>query len=431
MRFVMVTNAPRDASAVTYLGAVEEEEPSLELWDRENLVEVASRTQRPELLAGQYRLTPSSEVLVEELTDGVEMAMALVPAAELIRLPGIEDRTLFHLNVRLGLGRTPINKELGRTVEQSEEHSEFPAYHNGLTLLTDKLEVSDDGVELEGVSVVNGCQSLIALYNKRTFVTPDLKLVTKVVQLGDETGLADKITYRSNNQNPVNIRDQRANDRIQRDLQAQVAERYGDRVFYRIRRGETNTEADHTLDNQLAAQLVVALYLEEPWNAVRKVRLFDEDYYRIFSRHLNADRLYLIDLLNQLVEARRNQLRDDLNASFASVRFTLAHLTAQVLRQSELGAELINRPERWLPDQEEEVREELDKLIDYVIDETNYYVQDWQEGARQEEQAALFDPKVAFKSRGQIKPIERQVIAATKSLARRDPEFLFNAEPRS
>jgi len=56
----------------------------------------------------------------------------------------------------------------------------------------------DQAQPVDGVSVVNGCQSLIALYSKRTSVTPDLKLVTKVVQLGDETGLADKTTYRSN-----------------------------------------------------------------------------------------------------------------------------------------------------------------------------------------------------------------------------------------
>lgn len=162
---------------------------------------------------------------------------------------------------------------------------------------------------------------------------------------------------------------------------------------------------------------------------MRKVRLFDEDYHRIFSKRLNADRLYFVDLLNQLVEARRNQLRDDLNASFASVRFTLAHLTAQVVRQSELGVELISRPERWLPDQEDDIREELDMLIDYVIDEVNYYVQDRQEEDDQEEQAALFDPKVAFKSKAQIRPIERQVIGSTKSVARRDADFLFNVEP--
>lgn len=429
VRLVMVTNATSDASADDYLEAVQGDDPPLGLWDRDDLVEIASRTQRPELLPGNYTLTPSSEVLVEELTEGVEMAVALVPAAELIRLPGIEDRTLFHLNVRLGLGRTRINKELGRTVEQADEHPVFPAYHNGLTLLTDELDVTDDGVELSGVSVVNGCQSLIALYSKRSSLTPDLKLMTKVVQLGDESGLADKITYRSNNQNPVNIRDQRANDRIQRDLQAQVGERYGTRLFYAIRRGDTSKVADATLDNQLAAQLIVALYLKEPWNAVRKVRLFDEDYHRIFSRHLNADRLFLAHLVDQLVEGRRAQLRDELNASFASVRFTITHVTAQVAGQSDLGEELFERPERWLPDQEVEVRAELDRLVEFVVNEVNDYVEDREDESHEDEEAALFDPKVAFKSRTAIRPIERQAVRSTRPLARKDPEFLFHLEP--
>lgn len=429
VRLVMVTNATSDVSADDYLDAAQGDEPPLDLWDRDNFVEIASRTQRPELLPGGYTLVPSSEVLVEKLTEGVEMAVALVPAAELIRLPGIEDRTLFHLNVRLGLGRTRINKELGRTVEQADEHAVFPAYHNGLTLLTDALEVSEDGVELDGVSVVNGCQSLIALHSKRNSVTPNLNLMTKVVQLGDQSSLADKITYRSNNQNPVNIRDQRANDRIQRDLQAQVQKRYGARLFYAIRRGDTSKDAAATLDNQLAAQLVVALYLEEPWNAVRKVRLFDEDYHRIFSRHLNADRLFLAHLVDQLVENRRGQLRDELNASFASVRFTIAHISAQVARQSDLGAEMFNRPERWLPAQEGQVRAELDRLVDFVVNEVNDYVEDREDESHEDEAAAFFDPKVAFKSRTAIRPIERQAVRSTRPLARKDPEFLFYLEP--
>jgi hypothetical protein len=90
---------------------------------------------------------------------------ALVPANELVRLPGIGDLTLFALNVRLGLGRTRINKELARTVrEEQTAHRMFPAYHNGLTLLTERLDVDDEGLHLDGVSVVNGCQSLLAMY---------------------------------------------------------------------------------------------------------------------------------------------------------------------------------------------------------------------------------------------------------------------------
>lgn len=75
---------------------------------------------------------------------------------------------------------------------------------------------------LDGVSVVNGCQSLLALYNNRTHLTPELKLLVKVIELGESLDLVDSITYRTNNQNPVNARDLRSTDPIQRDLQAQV-----------------------------------------------------------------------------------------------------------------------------------------------------------------------------------------------------------------
>ena len=88
------------------------------------------------------------------------------------------------------------------------------------------------------MTVVNGCQSLLALHANRASLTPDLNLLVKAVQLNDSTTLADTITYRSNNQNAVNIRDQRANDPIQRDLQRQVSEHYGSELFFAIRRGE-------------------------------------------------------------------------------------------------------------------------------------------------------------------------------------------------
>jgi hypothetical protein len=95
-------------------------------------------------------------VLTAPLVDTAQMALALVPATELVRLPGIENLTLFDLNVRLGLGNTKINRELRQTITTGGEHALFPAYHNGLTLLTDGLRVTDDGLELDGLAVVNG-----------------------------------------------------------------------------------------------------------------------------------------------------------------------------------------------------------------------------------------------------------------------------------
>jgi AIPR protein len=233
VNLVYVTNAERDASAESYLQTTRDESPRLELWDRGPVAGVAKRTERPGLLAGTFTLAPAAPIVVKDLEDNVRMAITLVAANELIRLPGIDDLSLFELNVRLGLGKTKINKELAGTIQEEQaDHALFPAYHNGITILTESLAVDDeDNLVLDGATVVNGCQSLLALWGNRSSLTPELTLLVKVVQLGDDVELADTITYRSNNQNAVNIRDQRANDAIQRDLQRQVADKYGDSLL--------------------------------------------------------------------------------------------------------------------------------------------------------------------------------------------------------
>jgi hypothetical protein len=428
VNLVYVTNAELDASGESYLRTTRDELPPLDVWEREHIAAVAHRTERPGLLSGDYTLVPRTEIVLEDLEDGVSMAIALIPANELVRLPGIDDLTLFALNVRLGLGRTKINKELAKTIsEEQADHSLFPAYHNGITILTEELEADDDGLHLTGLTVVNGCQSLLQLYGNRESLTPELSLLVKAVQLGDDSALADLITYRSNNQNAVNIRDQRANDPIQRDLQKQVTDAYGDRLFYAIRRGEQPPDDVEVFENQDAAQLIMAIWLKEPWAAVRKLRLFDEEYRRIFGRGVDADKLYLAHRVNQMIDERREDLRDSLSASFAAVRFTIAHLTAEVIRASELGAEFFEEPGRWLPDKEDEVFDKLGELMDHVIEELNNQVELREED--EEDGDPGFDAKTAFKSQAQVRTFEKGTMSVTKVLARRIDDFLFDVEP--
>jgi hypothetical protein len=429
VRLVFVTNAERDASAQDYLAAIKTQQPTIDLWDRERLVDVAQRTARAGLLDEDITFHPVGDVITTDLADDARMALALVPAAELVRLPGIENLTVFDLNVRLGLGNTKINRELRATIRRPDEHQSFPAYHNGLTLLTDQLSVDDEGLSLEGVGVVNGCQSLLSLWRERGSITPELNLMVKVVETGGRAALADRITYRSNNQNPVNTRDLRANDRVQRDLQSEITSRYGDELFYDIRRGQPTDGAHAVLDNQLAAQMLLATWLGEPWAAVRKLKLFDQDYHRIFRR-ATADKLFLAYMLNQEIEAARPKLRPELQTSFASVRFTLAHLVAQVLRLSDLGERLLEDPGSWLPDRSEDITERLKYYVDFVVEETNYFVSDREEQRQQNPDAEPFDPKTIFKASTGVRPLERQVIQAVKAIARRaDSDILFDLKP--
>ena len=229
IRFVFVTNGVPDASAVDYVRTLDAQgDPPFELWHRERIAAVAEWTQRPGLRQGTLTLTASIEPMQVDLGNDTQMVIALIPATELVTIPGINDLTVFGHNVRLGLGaRTRINKELSVTIQDPDEHALFPAYHNGMTILTDNVVVSGRELQLQNVAVVNGCQSLTALHRLEPSLTNSLRVLVKVIDLGNDPKLVDDITYRSNNQNPVNIRDQRGTHPIQRQLQQDVRSSYG------------------------------------------------------------------------------------------------------------------------------------------------------------------------------------------------------------
>ena len=193
-----------------------------------------------------------------------------------------------------------------------------------------------DVISLGGVSIINGCQSLITLSDNQSALTNDLNVLVKAIQVDTASPLPDLITYRTNNQNGVDIRDQRSRDRIQIDLQSAVRGTFNGDFGFAIRRGE-KVNAAEVFTNESAAQMIMAVYLGEPWNAVRKVLLFDAAYHRIFNRTITAQRLYVLYLMTRAVEAARGNLRPDLASSFASVRSTLASLLAEVVAQSAQG----------------------------------------------------------------------------------------------
>jgi hypothetical protein len=422
-RLVFVTNGVLDSAGRDYLKALQGHEPTLEVWDLHRIASIAQRTRSPELLPVRITLTAAATPTETTLPPDVKMVVGLVPAKDLASLPGIDDMSLFDRNVRLSEGRTRINRELGETIGNADEHPLFPAYHNGLTVLTHDLTVDDKTIHLDGITVVNGCQSLVALHDHQADITDSLTLLIKVIRVERETALADKITYRSNNQNPVDIRDQRSTDVIQRDLQKQVADVYSPRLAYLIRKGDTMT-ADATIDNKTAAQFIMAIYLNEPWNAVRKVRLFDQDYRRIFNRQVDAHKIYLAHIVRNVVDSVRDKLRADLRGSFASIRVTLASLLAEALRLSERGAELIEHPERWLPDLTSEVTRILEILASDVVENVNYHIEQ-----QREAQGDDFDPKVVFKSQRGVSAAQHDISRDAKAVARKDPDYLFSLGP--
>lgn len=422
LRLVFITNASLDVAGAQYADAREGAEPALTVWDRERLIKAAQRTRRPDLRNEEITLICSSAPITAALTANQTLAIGMVPAKELVQLPGIEDRTLFSRNVRLFAGQTRINRELKKTVNSLGEHRLFPAYHNGMTLLTKALNVAGNEIRLSGVGVVNGCQSLVTLFENSPAITDELQVLVKVIETGSNDSVADMITYRSNNQNAVTLRDQRSSDTVMRDLQTGVREVFDNSFALKTRVGE-ELEADVIMENTTAAQLILAAYLQEPWAAVRKVRLFDQDYRRIFSRAITPQRLWLLHLIESAVLISRDKLRPDLKASFASVKFTLVHLVAQVLRLSMAGQQLLDTPEHWLPAENGKVAAALQLIAEEVVDSVNYHVKD----AISDDDT--YDPKVAFKSKTGVSRLETDVHRDARRQADRGHSYLFTVTP--
>ncbi len=77
-----------------------------------------------------------------------------------------------------------------------------------------------------------------------------------------------------------------------------------------------------------------------------------------------------------------------------------------------------------MPDQRDDIAKQLEAYVDFVVEETNYFVSDREE-QRQHNPDEPFDPKTIFKASTGVRPLERQ-----EAIARRaDSDILFDLEP--
>jgi hypothetical protein len=93
-----------------------------------------------------------------------------------------------------------------------------------------------------------------------------------VVKVSDDRRLTSPIAYRTNNPNPISLKDLNANDQTQIQLKSEFDKLFGFDSEYNIKRGEaTSTEA---LENEFAGQVLLSLYGQQPWSAHQDYKVF-------------------------------------------------------------------------------------------------------------------------------------------------------------
>lgn len=153
---------------------------------------------------------------------------------------------LFARNVRLSLGNTSVNKEIRATFRDSP--TEFVFSNNGITMLCER-HTHDPGkqeIKIENPRIVNGSQtlhsirdvgspSLTARVMVRIIEVPPLSPDDFSAQATKKRDVIDKISVRSNRQNPIKPWNLVSTDDFQHDLARFFRKR---RLYYERRERE-------------------------------------------------------------------------------------------------------------------------------------------------------------------------------------------------
>jgi len=224
---------------------------------------------------------------------------------------------LLERNIRryLGLQGNRVNEAIRKTL-MSNEKSNFYFYNNGITLTCDNfsynaLQNGDYQVRVENLQIINGGQTCMTIFktlqnlNQLSFFQEEAYVLLRLYQLpSDNDDLVQKITYATNSQNPVDLRDLRANDDRQQKLEMDI-QQLG--FNYRRKRSDSGTRSTD-ITSGVAAEAVLSVWQRKPHQAKFFIREhFGKLYDSIFTEQLNGSQVVLAVLLYRIAENRRKR----------------------------------------------------------------------------------------------------------------------------
>lgn len=160
--------------------------------------------------------------------------------------------SLFELNIRNPLGRTPINNELIDTL--TEEPAHFWYFNNGITVLCESVEKTQQSMRtphtrpltltLHNASVVNGAQTVrsVAEAVAADEAAASAQVGVRIIVTGKAAGFAKQTTQATNRQNRVEARDFIALDPVQAAILEEMRAELG--LEYSVRRSELDPPED-------------------------------------------------------------------------------------------------------------------------------------------------------------------------------------------
>ena len=267
-----------------------------------------------------------------------------VNISEIYKLMESYGDQLLERNIRKYLGKNEINDSISASL-RSDKRSNFYFYNNGITMVCDKftfnaLQEKNWIVKTNGLQIINGGQTCRTIYqtikDDDSLDMENVFVLVRIYEVSDDEDIVQEITYATNHQNPVDLRDLKSNDSYQTALEIGAKE-----LGYIYKRKRDNSTSSGTIPVSVAAEAVESIWRVSPHLArYKKAELFGAFYNGIFSQ-LNAAQMIIAVLVFRYCDSVRKRVTEnkDLKIVRAYGNYFIACLAGQKLRR-ELGLQV-------------------------------------------------------------------------------------------
>lgn len=225
---------------------------------------------------------------------------------------------LLERNIRryLGLTGNRVNEAVASTLNDESQRPNFYFFNNGITIICSKfrhnaLQHGDWQVQLEDLQIVNGGQTSRTVQQvvSQNAAAGTAQVLIRIYELSaEDEELVKNITYATNSQNPVDLRDLRSNDTRQKTLENAIND-LG--YTYRRQRFEQSVSG-RDLTSAVVAEAILAVWRDRPHRArFLTSEHFGKLYERIFTDDLNGAQAITAALLLRIAENRRKRPPSD------------------------------------------------------------------------------------------------------------------------
>lgn len=263
-----------------------------------------------------------------------------VAVPEIARLMSEYKESLLQGNIRYFLGKNDVNNAIKNTLLDIDDNSNFFFYNNGITIICEKfsanyLQKENWIVKMDNLQIINGGQTCMTIGNVISENTDcnfsNAYVLVRIYQLDiNDAEMIRKITVATNNQNPVDLRDLRANDEQQKLLSIGVKE-LG--YTYKTKRDAVTKSDAAIIPSTVGMEAVLTVWREKPFLAkYHKSEIFSTYYDYILGKDnetLNAAQLIIAVTIFRFCDRERKKITS--NTSKNILRKYSSHLMAALL----------------------------------------------------------------------------------------------------